>query len=226
MERIEIYRLLINILRPEDLRRQMEFQPWDAKDEIKYCLEGKGLNILGIGMYSVVVEHPKYKERAFKVSTSRWDGYRAYAKFCTKHSGKPCIPNVYSANEQGNFAWYELDKYYPLVDDAGRIRSEVSNMFNVVYEEAYNSERIKKSNIKDYCSFHRIDESNYESHLKDVADAIKAMRLIRKEFENRFDIDVHDENVMQDKAGNFFITDPLAGDQRRCIPVTEEDPFL
>lgn len=210
MTKQEIFQSLINILRPEDIRRYMEFNIDKAERAIFPQVKALDLTVLGMGMYAIVVEHKDYPGRAFKVTTSRWDGFRAYAKYCIKNKGAPFIPVIHSAQEQGNFGWYELDKYYTIVKPSNSYEDFVS---------------VRSADL--YAYAHAGQYSSNEGVLQGTPEQLAIYALtknITEEFENRFTLDLHTGNIMVDLNGDMFITDPLGGDLRRSIPVTEEDP--
>jgi len=210
MTKNDIFQSLINILRPEDVRRYMEYNIDLAQRTIYPQVEALGLTVLGMGMYAIVVEHKDYPGRAFKVTTSRWDGFRTYAKYCQANKGAPFIPNVYSINEQGNFGWYELDKYYPIVKPCNGYEAFVSIKGEEMYTYAHAGQYASSCGV-----------------LRGTPEQLAIYELaksIADEFGKRFTTDIHTGNIMVDSNGDVFITDPLGGDLRREIPVTEDDP--
>ncbi|ENM2303259.1 hypothetical protein AB6W40_002616 [Salmonella enterica] len=210
MTKQEIFKHIITILRPETLRRQMEFDIVQAERIIKEKVQEVGLTFVGIGMYAVVVEHPNYPERVFKVTTSRWDGYREYAKYCIANKGKKFLPVIHSANEKGNFGWYELDKYYPILDPNGGYEAFVSIYVEDMYAYAHAGQY--SDSVKDLEG--RPEAIEIYKRAKEIADLYK----------NSFTLDIHTGNIMLSKDGEVIITDPLAADVRREIPVSEADP--
>lgn len=149
MTKQEIFKTLINILRPEEVRRNMEFDIVKAERTIFPQIRKAGLTVLGMGMYAVVVEHKDYPGRAFKVTTSRWDGFRTYAKYCIDNAGAAFIPVIHSANEQGNFGWYEMDKYYPIVRDCKGYDDFISIKGEDLYTYAHAGQYCGTDAVKD-----------------------------------------------------------------------------
>lgn len=212
MTKQDIFKTLIDILRPSKTRCAMEFDIPYAERVIFPQVKAAGLTLLGMGMYSVVVEHKNYHGRAFKVTTSRWDGFRAYAKYCIENAGTKFLPVIYSANEQGNFGWYEMDKYYPIIKQKNNYDDFVSTKIGDLYSYAHAGQYATSVN-------------DMRGNSEEIAIATVAANIM-KEFHGRFVPDIHSSNVMMDKDGNVFITDPLSCDVRREIPVTEEDPVF
>jgi hypothetical protein len=212
MTKNEIFKTLITILRPENVRRMMEFNINDAQEYIYPRVQAQGLTVLGMGMYAIVVEHSLYPGRAFKVTTSRWDGFRQYAQYCIENADKEYIPVIHSAQEKGNFAWYEMDKYYPIVMPCNGYEAFVS---------------IKGEDMYSYAHAGQYSDSGEFPQGTDEQIAIYQLaREIANTFGKRFTLDIHTGNIMVDGNGDVFITDPLGGDLRREIPITEEDPIF
>lgn len=211
MTKQDIFKTVINALRSEEVRCMMEYNINKATDAIVPVIEAAGLVFVGIGMYSVVVEHPKYPGRVFKVSTSRWDGFREYAKYCTDNSNKPFVPAIYSAEVKGNFAWYEMDKYFSIMkaDESDFVSNKADEMYSFANAGQYGSSLREEMDVQQ----DRMDIYNFAKELESA-------------YGSRFTLDIHTGNIMMDVFGNFFITDPLAGDLRREIPVLEEDPVF
>ena len=210
MTKDEIFNSLTNILRPENVRRYMEYNIELAQRTIYPQVEALGLTVLGMGLYALVVEHKDYPGRAFKVTTSRWDGFRTYAKYCKANEGTPYLPVIHSINEQEDFGWYELDKYYPIVKSGNGYEAFVSIRCEDMYTYA-----------------HAGQYTSSEGVLRGTPEQLAIYELaksISDEFGKRFTTDIHTGNIMQDSNGEVFITDPLGGDLLREIPVTEEDP--
>ena len=210
MTKDEIFKSLIYILSPENVRRYMEYNIELAQRTIYPQVEALGLTVLGMGLYALVVEHKDYPGRAFKVTTSRWDGFRTYAKYCKDNEGTPYLPVIHSINEQEDFGWYELDKYYPIVKPGNGYEAFVSIRCEDMYTYA-----------------HAGQYTSSEGVLRGTPEQLAIYELaksISDEFGKRFTTDIHTGNIMQDSNGEVFITDPLGGDLRREIPVTEEDP--
>lgn len=227
MTQNEIFKTLINILRSEALRTDMEFKPASASTVIIEALRKTELKYVGVGMYSVVVEHDAHPGRVFKVSTSRWDGYREYAKYCIAHVGEPLIPIIYSAGEKGNFAWYELEKYYPVTKPeltrSGMVQFTtdiIRNMVKIVTDAQYSygiDNNYLKLNMKPVNIHPR-------RHYEDLKNIHSTTQDILETFKHKFRFDLHWGNIMQTVDEKIIITDPLANDFRREIPVTEADP--
>lgn len=212
MTKQEIYSTLIEILRPAKVRCAMEFEVDYATQLIKPKVEAAGLTMLGMGMYAVVVEHKNYPGRVFKVTTSRWDGFRTYAKYCQENKGTAYLPVIHSAQEQGNFGWYELDKCFSIVKPCTGYEAFVS---------------IKGEEMYSYAHAGQYGDSDGVLHGTPEQIAIYELaRTLKKEFGTRFTMDIHTGNIMVDLNGNVVITDPLGGDLRREIPVTEDDPVF
>lgn len=210
MKKNDIFKHLINILRPEDVRRMMEYNIDAAQRTIYPQVEALGLTVLGMGMYAIVVEHKDYPGRAFKVTTSRWDGFRTYAQYCIENAGDDYLPVIHTAMQKGNFGWYELDKYYPIVAPTNGYEAFIS---------------IKGEELYTYA--HAGQYASVEGVLRGTDEQIAIYELassLKKEFGERFTMDIHTGNIMVNANGDVIITDPLGGDLRREIPVTEDDP--
>lgn len=230
MKANEIFKTLINILRSESLRTEMEFKPSSAKKQIITELSSTELKFVGAGIYSVVVEHDAHPGRVFKVSTSRWDGYREYAKYCIEHVGEPLIPIVYSAEEKGNFSWYELEKYYPVtkakLSKSGMVQyttDAIRNMVKIASDAQYPyniDDNYLKLNTKPVGSYPR----TRKEHLRELKEIYSTTKVILDTFRKRFTLDLHCGNIMQTVDEKIIITDPLAANAKREIPVTEPDP--
>lgn len=208
MTKDEIFKSLINILSPEDVRSYMEYNI-DISNRIIYPqVEALGLKVLGMGMYALVVEHENYPGRAFKVTTSLLDGFRTYAKYCKENEGVPYLPVIHSINEQDNFGCYELDKYYPIVKPCNGYETFVS---------------IKCEDMYTYA--HAGQYASTEGILQGTPEQLAIYTLaknIANEFGKRFTTDIHTGNIMVDSNGNVIITDPLGGDLNHEIPDTED----
>lgn len=212
MKKNDIFKHLIEILRPEDVRRMMEYNVDLAQRTIYPQVEELGLRVLGMGMYALVVEHDNYPGRAFKVTTSRWDGFRTYAQYCIENAGTEYLPVIHSAMQKGNFGWYELDKCYPIMKDSNDYEAFVS---------------IKSEEMYSYAHAGQYGDSDGVLHGSAEQIAIyETARALKKEFGDRFTMDIHTGNIMLNEKGEVFITDPLGGDLRREIPVTEDDPIF
>lgn len=230
MNQSDIFKTLINILRSETLRTDMEFKPHKATCEIRSALNRTELKLLGVGMYSVVVEHEDHPGRVFKVSTSRWDGYRAYAKYCMEHVGESLIPIVYSAKEQGNFAWYELEKYYPCTlptltksGTVDYITKKVKDAVNMVQAASYSLCDIEYQ-LKNNMHTYGMRKPKRDQYLQEMREYVTIARRIYDTFKGTHRLDTHLGNIMLTVDNKVVITDPLANDLRREIPMTEKDP--
>ena len=230
MNKSDIFKALITVLKSEQIRTDMEFKPDQAKLQINSSISKTGLTILGIGMYSVVVEHEAHPGRVFKVSTSRWDGYRAYAKYCIEHAGEPLIPNVYSAQEQGNFAWYELEKYYPCtlteLSSTGRVQhhnNKIRDIVNMVQAATHGPSSCEYQ-LKHNTITRGMRKPKRDQYLNELREYMNHARKIYNTFEDTHRLDLHLGNIMITSEHEVVITDPLANDLRREIPVTEVDP--
>lgn len=228
MKQSDIFKTLINILRSETVRTDMEFKPEKAHAVISDALSRTELKLLGMGIYSVVVEHEAHPGRVFKVSTSRWDGYREYAKYCMKHVGEPLIPIVYSAKEQGNFAWYELEKYYPLTSLTRTKKPDcpcnrIKDIVNVVQAASYSLCDIDYQ-LNNNMHTYGMRKPKREQYLKEMREYVRISRRIYDTFKSTHRLDTHSGNIMITVDNKVIITDPLANDLRREIPMTEKDP--
>lgn len=230
MKKSDIFKTLITVLKSENIRTNMEFNSKKAIEAIEVGLANSGLNILGIGMYSVVVEHDEHPARVFKVSTSRWDGYRAYAKYCIQHAGEPLIPIVYSAMEQGNFAWYELEKYYPCAEwetnGFGFCKfptDKIRDIVNIIQHASYDIDLIDYQ-LKNNMNTRGMRKPKRDKYLNEMREYAMIARAIYDNFKDTHRLDVHRGNIMITVDQMVIITDPLANDLRREIPITEADP--
>ena len=230
MTSYEIFKTLINVLKSETIRTDMEFSTKNAQEAINSGLKNTGLTVLGIGMYSVVVEHEEHPGRVFKVSTSRWDGYRAYAKYCIEHAGEPLIPTVHSAMEQGNFAWYELEKYYPCAKWAQHgfgycefPTPKIGDIVNIIQHASYSIDMIDYQ-LKNNMNTRGMRKPKRDKYLNEMREYVMIAKAIYDTFKDTHRLDVHRGNIMLTVDQKVIITDPLANDLRREIPITEADP--
>lgn len=233
MTRQEIYKTLINILRPESLRTEMVFKPDSAKVKIINLLRSTELKFVGSGIYSVVVEHKDYPNRVFKVSTSRWDGYREYAKYCIEHQGQYMIPTIYSSNVQGNFSWYEIEKYHECtkstLTSSGIVQYVSSKIHNEVKVLQYYSSpntTVHRKTIELLIDTNGMNSKKLNEHINNLQNMAIKVKEICNIFNKNFTVDMHCGNIMLDSKNDIVITDPLASNKSREIPVTEEDPIF
>lgn len=210
MKKNDIFKHLINILRPEYVRELMENNIVVARQTIYPQVESLGLTVLGMGMYAIVVEHKDYPERAFKVTTSRLDGFRTYAQYCIENAGADYLPVIHTAMQKGNFGWYELDKYYPIVVPTNGYEAFISIKGEELYTYAHAGQYASDEGV--------MRGTDEQIAIYELASSLK------KEFGERFTMDIHTGNIMVNAQGDVIITDPLGGDLRREIPVTEDDP--
>lgn len=230
MTKVNIFKTLINILRDEQLRTDMEFRPINASKTVQSALADTGLIFKGMGMYSVVVVHYAYPNRVFKVSTSRWDGFRVYAKYCMERQGTPLIPTIYSANEKGNFAWYEMDMYHPCTErdltHGGIVKyrtDKIGDTVNVL-KAAAESFGDPDYQLKNNTHTYGMRKAKREEYLQGIKDNLQIAKRIYNAFKETHRLDVHRGNLMVNDDGEVIITDPFANDLRTEIPVLEADP--
>lgn len=218
MKRSEIFKTLINLLNSDTIRYNMEFKSHKAYSEITEGLKNTGLVLLGIGMYSVVVEHKEHPGRVFKISTSRVDGYRAYAKYCMEHVGEPLIPTVYSAVEDGDLSWYEIEKYYsctlPVLSSAGTVQypsDKVHDIINMIQHASYSTD-MTEYQLKHNTRTRAMRKPKRDQYLNELREYIKNARSIYDTFKDSYRLDVHLGNIMLTADNQVIITDPLAND--------------
>lgn len=233
MTRSDIFKTLINILRSETIRSDMEFKLVKATYDIKEALKNTTLTLMGVGMYSVVVEHPEYPGRVFKVSTSLRDGYRAYAKYCIEHAGEPLLPMVYSAQEHGIFSWYELEKYYPCtlpnLTRTGMVQypiKKIRDIVQIIQYASYTIGSISKDTIKTLSTTSNMRTYKKREYLEEMNLVSTNATKIYRHFSQNYRLDVHRGNIMITVDNKVIITDPLSHDLREVIPETEQDVDL
>lgn len=209
MKRNEIYQILYEIMKSPLVQRFMAFDPELADVTIKRCLEEKGLQYLGSGMYAAVAKHPAHPGKAFKISVSRFDGYREYAKFCLARQGDKHIPEIYHSYVAGDYSFYEMKEYRSIPEREDRIEEDLIEPRMRVITWGANG-------------YLGCDDEDFEKY-KSLLRVVKNIRVMYK---GRFSIDVHYGNVMLDENNEMIITDPIAGDIRREIEAEDSVPVF
>lgn len=228
MNKSDIFKKLISVLNNEQIVSDMLFDSCIAEVVIKRELLNTGIKFLGMGMYSVVVEHEAHPGRVFKISTSSLDGYRAYAKYCMEHVGEPLIPNVYSAHEDGDFSWYELEKYYPCtlteLSSTGRVQYPTNMVRDIVYivQAAEYGENGCEYHLKHNTMTRGMRKPKRDKYLNELREYINYARNIYNQFKGSYRLDLHLGNIMITSDNEVVITDPLANELRRDIPAPKK----
>lgn len=221
MTKSEIFKTVIRTVLNETVRVNTAFYEDKAEHAIKKYLHQTEIIVLGIGLYSIVVQHPEYPDRVFKVSTSRWDGFRAYAQYCIENEGNPFLPKIHSMNTQGDFSWYELDLLYDIALMDNSVSTELlekqREQYNCVEDIFLAREKIAYNLLSSDCKL------NEYSVLQNL---IETCMDIRNRYVSTYEMDMHEYNVMQTTNGQMVITDALAKNLRHEIPMPEENPDL
>lgn len=221
MTKTDIFNTVIRAVLNETVRINMAFSSTAAEESIIEQLKPTELTVLGLGLYSIVVSHPNYPERAFKVSTSRWDGYREFAKFCLERQGYSFIPNIYSMEVQGDFSWYELD----LLNQLDLSSEPSTNDVIARQQEAfYIAESVFEGD--EAAAWLDIDSDTRCNNYLDMQCLVELCNEIRSTYIGLYEVDFHDNNAMIDATGNFVLTDVLAKRQCVNIELTEDNPNL
>lgn len=205
MNRLRLINKALNILKLDHnaIINNMR-KGWGTDTVFRGHLHNTGIEFVGSGLYSVVLAHPKFPGRVFKVSTSVMDGFRAFAKYCQENPEVPMLPTIHSINEVGDFVWYEMDRLYPIINTEdwygeSYLSEHLENVFDLI-ELAYFS--LGSAERQLYMDVHPVP---YDIRLA----VLKNAKAVLSRFNQTFHIDLHNENVMQDAEGNIFITDPI-----------------
>ena len=195
MLKSKIFSTLIKIVRPDNIRYLMEFTSCNDDNIIHQKVREYGLNVAGIGLYSVVVEHPDFPERVFKISTVPNDGFRAFAQYCKDNAGSKYLPVIHDFREHSKFAFYELDKLYPIT-----LPTRGEDFINLRLESMYSYA---------HAGLYASDDSALKG-TDEEKEIYKRTMHIRSTFPN-YTPDLHTGNVMMNSKEEIFITDPLGG---------------
>lgn len=191
----DVREILMKIHSDEKLVVGMELEYAKTYHIMESRVSDAGLDFVGMGMYSTVVKHSSIPNKVFKISTSRWDGYREYAKYCIERTGNKHIPTIYNMSIDDDFSLYELDEYKSINS------TDISDEMVLVYMMGQNTQ--VPSLVQTISLFD--------------CELTREMKQIISTFGDKFLIDLHLNNVMIDGENNIIITDPLGRDNRRTI---------
>lgn len=170
------------------IRDQYGFSPdgWPSVERFEQEAYSLGYIKLGSGHFSQAWTHPEISEHAIKLGFKKEDSGAAYAAFCRQNQGMAGIPTIYGIKQLGCGYTVLMDKYSPCTD-----LCRVSVLSHIM------------RNTKHSINF-QIISPKADEELNNTA------RLIGEFFRGIAAIDLHDENVMEDKEGNLIITDPVS----------------
>lgn len=192
--------------------------------KIANLLNSTGLKFVGLGLFSVVFEHENYPGRVFKFSISEYDGYREYAKYCLKHQGEELIPTIYSTNGNGLYEWYELEKYYdvtkPELSRTGMVQFITPALGNAVkvLQYAVYGRTTERDNIKLLISTKGMSKKQEQNHIAELMRVSMIAGDIYSLFKGKYNLDIHNGNIMRTLDNKIIMTDPIAS----IIRITEE----
>lgn len=162
----------------------------EASKRIASLLMTDGWTRVGSGHFALVVEHPDYPGRVFKVSHKPADSYLAYAMWARDNAGlSRHLPTIHNIVQTPDFVLYELDKLTPM----SREEYDREWLYDLV-------------NVAFGTSLRRTGGIDVVKH----RDVLALCERIGEYFQGVSTVDLHHENLMFDNDGTIIITDPVS----------------
>lgn len=217
MNRQEIFSVVSGWL-TDHMINDMSFNYQFAEIHLDRLANAAGLVFEGAGNYSVVVSHPSNLDTVYKVSCSRFDGYRAFSKFIeTLPAGNPYLPVIIYKEILSNLSFYEIERLTP-VNKVFNSEAEFYNGDHLAahcWHVATRSLESPEFNVKSYVGASKF---NLSQDIKDSLESLSGLcRELRDNFKGVFTLDLHEANIMF-RGDQFVITDPIGGNKSISLP--------
>lgn len=182
---------------------------WDRKHahlepeimEMVERVKALGFTRISSGHYAVVLAHPAFPDKVFKVCTYPDDKYHEFVKYCEGVRSKH-IPTIHAKYKGEHSAVYVLDYMRPLQlmnteFDADEVRSRISRTLDKYWTQP---------GMHWSCVPRKVESSPMYNRTL-MAAARKVAKWVHK---NRFSWDLHQGNMMYNPATKaMVITDPI-----------------
>lgn len=181
----------------------------DYWQTLKIKAKDAGFNLLGNGHFSAAFKHELLPGKVIKVGFKKEDSGAAYVAFCRMHQGRAGIPNVHHVERHAGCYTVVLDELEP----CQRFENDKHDHYADLAYQFIESD---------------FAVTNFDPDAHDAEDLpfIETCLNIRKFFYGIASFDMHSGNIMFDKDGNPFITDPVSfshdRDREEAFPLDPE----
>lgn len=181
----------------------LESQDW--WHTLSHLMNDAGFKLLGNGHFSAAYAHDMLPGRVIKVGFKKEDSGAAYVAFCRMHQGRAGIPNVHHVERHAGCYTVVLDELI----ECDRMGNETHETYADIARE-----------------FIECEGADSYGYADEDLPFIETCLEIRKFFKGIASFDMHSGNIMFDKDGNPFITDPVSfshdRDREEAFPLDPE----